>query len=86
MASKHFLTVDWCSQGKRGIFCKSDGNAFWKMDEPHTEDEMYEILGVFELVLAPQSILISEDELKQYNKWLPLEEYSNVYGFAFKGE
>ena len=84
--NKYFLTVDWCNKGNRGIFCKSDGNAFWKENEPHTEDEMFEVLGIFDLVLAPESVLISEDELKQYNKWLPLEEYSGVYGYAFKGE
>ena len=82
---KYFLTVDWCNKGVRGIFCKSDGNSFWKEDSPHTEDEMYEILDMFELVLSPKSILISEEELKQYNKWLPLDEYSGVYGYAFKG-
>ena len=39
-----FLTVDWCNQGKRGIFCNlANGNAFSKDDAPHTEDEVWEI-------------------------------------------
>ena len=41
MESKYFLTVDWCSEGKRGIFYSEDGGAF-PSDTQHTEDEMGE--------------------------------------------
>lgn len=84
--NKYFLTVDWCNKGRRGVFCSGRGQAFWKNEEdgPHTEDEMFEILGVFEMVLSPQSILLSEDELKEYNQYYPLEEYSGEYGYAAK--
>ena len=84
--NKYFLTVDWCNKGRRGIFCSPTGNSFWKeeVDGPHTPDEMGEILGVFDLVLAPESILISEHGLKEYNQYYPLTEYSNMYGYATK--
>ena len=81
-----FLTVDWCNKGNRGIFCNlSNGNAFSKEDSPHTEDEMWEILGDFDLVLSPKSLEFSEEEVAEYTKAYPLGEYSNQYGFAVKG-
>ena len=79
-----FLTVDWCSGGKRGIFCSASGNAFGK-ETQHTEDEMWEILGAFSMILAPQSIELSEDELKEYHLFMPLAEYYNQYGYARVG-
>jgi hypothetical protein len=84
--NKYFLTVDWCNKGRRGIFCSPTGNSFWKEEHhgPHTADEMFEILGMFELVLSPESILISEEELKEYNQYYPLAEYSDMYGYAAK--
>lgn len=86
MMKKYFLTVDWCNQGKRGIFCDRTGDCFWKLDEPHTENEIFEILDMFELVLSPKSILLSEDELKEYTLWYPLDEYSGIFGYATKKE
>jgi len=80
-----FLTVDWCNQGERGIFCNlSTGVAFTKDDAPHTEDEIWKILDVFSLVLAPQSQQFSEDEVREYNIAYPLAEFSNEYGYAVK--
>jgi len=85
--NRYFLTVDWCNQGKRGIFCNlSNGSAFAKDDAPHTEEEIWDILDAFSLVLSPQSIEYSEDEVKQFNKAYPLAEFSNQYGYAIKGE
>ena len=43
----YFLTVEWCSDGHRGIFCHQDGIPFRKDGEPHTEEEMDGILGPF---------------------------------------
>ena len=81
-----FLTVDWCDQNKRGIFCKlSDGTAFAKDDEPHTEDEIWDILDCFSLVLSPKSIEFTEEEVSQHNEAYPLAEFSNVYGYAIRG-
>lgn len=80
-----FLTVDWCSKGNRGVFCNLEGQSFGK-DTQHTEDEMWEILGPFEMILSPQSIELSEDELKKYHLFRPLAEYSNQYGYACKGD
>ena len=80
---RYFLTVDWCSKGRRGVFCDSRGNPFGK-DVEHTEDEIDEILGSFSLILSPQSSLLAEEELAQYSRWVPLAEYSNFYGVALK--
>lgn len=81
---KYFLTVDWCNKGRRGVFCDREGNGFWKEDAPHTEDEIFEILDMFEFVLSPQSLLLSEDELKEYTHFIPLAEYSYKFGRAIK--
>ena len=80
---KYFLMVDWCNSGNRGVFCMADGGAFIK-DQPHTEDEMFDILGPFDLILSPQSIPLTDDELKEYHYWRPLAEYSDAYGIASK--
>lgn len=80
-----FLTVDWCSKGNRGIFCNTEGGSFGK-DTQHTEDEMWEILGAFAMILNPQSIELDEARLKEYHRFIPLAEYSNQYGVACKVE
>lgn len=84
IGTRHFLTVDWCNKGKRGIFCSKEGAPF-SQDHPFTEDEIQEVLNVFYLILSPQSLELTEEELKEYNKWYPLAEYSNEYGIAIKG-
>lgn len=78
---RYFLTVDWCNNGNRGIFCDKNGNAFPK-DEPHNEDDLWRILDCFQFVLSPQSVEMSEEELKKYTRWYPLGEFSNQYGVA----
>lgn len=78
-----FLTVDWCNKGNRGIFCDIKGNSFGK-DTQHTEDEMWEILGAFDLILNPQSIELDEEGLKEYRRYRPLAEYSHQYGICSK--
>jgi hypothetical protein len=83
MTTRYFLTVDWCNQGKRGIFCTRDGTPFGK-ETQHTEDGMLGILGAFDLVLNPQSLPYTEEELKQFHLWTPLAEYSHAYGVARK--
>ena len=80
-----FLTVDWCNKSRRGIFCSIEGGTF-SNETQHTADEMDKVLGPFSLILNPQSIKLSEEELKEYNKFIPLAEYSNQYGIALKGE
>ena len=78
-----FLTVDWCNKGKRGIFANKNGNPFSK-EAQHTEEEMWDILDAFAMILNPQSIELSEDDLKEYRKFYPLAEYSNEYGIVRK--
>ena len=85
MESRYFLTVDWCKKGKRGIFCDGEGKPF-SLDRQHTREEMDEILGVFWMVLDPQSVLFTEAEAAAHNRWYPLEEYSNVFGYAVPSE
>jgi len=78
---RYFLTVDWCSLGRRGVFCDRYGKGYWKDDEPHTEREMREILGPFTPILAPQSLPYTEEDLVRC-KWYPLAEYSNEFGYG----
>lgn len=78
-----FLTVDWCRKGKRGIFTNINGNAFSK-ETQHTEDEMWDILDAFAMILNPQSLELNEGELKEYHRFYPLAEYSNQYGVVRK--
>ncbi len=78
-----FLTVDWCNKGRRGIFASLDGSAFSK-ETQHTEDEMWDILDAFSMILNPQSIELTEDELKEYHQFYPLAEYSDQYGVVCK--
>jgi hypothetical protein len=80
-AKRWFITVDWCSQGKRGIFCDAQGNCMVK-DRQHTMDEIGNALGVFEMILDPKSEEMSIDEVAQYTRWIPLAEYSHQWGIA----
>ncbi len=78
-----FLTVDWCNKGNRGVFCSENGNAF-PSDTKHTEDDIWQILDCFSMVLSPESLELSEDDLKEYHLYTPLAEYSNQFGVACK--
>lgn len=77
-----FLTVDWCNQGKRGVFCDRKGGAFSHPDAPLGLDEAEKILGPFALILAPKWLPLTEAELAQHKAWYPLAEFSNEYGYA----
>ena len=82
----YFLTIDWCNKGKRGIFCNIKGQCFRKDNQPHTEDEMFIILGPFDLVLAPKSELLTIEQVSEFKWWIPLKEYSGEFGIALKSE
>lgn len=45
---------------------------------------MWGILDVFAMILNPQSLELSEEELKEYHRFYPLAEYSNQYGVVRK--
>lgn len=77
----YFLTVDWCNRGSRGIFCDRYGSCFAK-DKEHTEAEIWQILDCFSMVLSPQSLPLTKEEIAAYNRWVPLGEFSNQYGIA----
>jgi hypothetical protein len=83
--SRYFLTVDWCAQGKRGIFCSRAGAPFPE-DTQHTRGQIDEILGVFALILNPMSESFTEAQLKAYSRFVPLAEYSNHFGIALLRE
>lgn len=83
MGKRWFLTVDWCSKGNRGIFSDRNGRCF-SQEAQHTEDEMWAILDAFAMILAPQSIELSEEELKEYHRFIGLDEYSGQYGVVLK--
>ena len=84
MEQAYFLTVDWCSKGKRGIFCDAEGNCFRKDNEAHTRDEMSNILGVFDLILASKSELFTVEQVSKFTRWIPLAEYSHQFGIALE--
>jgi len=83
-AAVYFLTVEWCNNGHRGVFCSAGGQGFPKRGEPYTELEMQEILGPFWMLLSPESTEISVEELTLYREFHPLGEYSNEFGIARK--
>ena len=78
-----FLSVDWCNKGNRGVFCDAKGNSFGK-DTQHGKDEMEEILGVFHVILSPQSLELGETELREYCNYCSLGEYTHQFGIASK--
>jgi hypothetical protein len=82
--ARYYLTVAWCSQGKRGVFCDKQGHAFARVMEPLGTSDADEILGPFALVLAPQWLLLTKAQLDEYNAWYPLAEFSGKYGYAVK--
>ncbi|HUT57369.1 MAG TPA: hypothetical protein VNA25_05790 [Phycisphaerae bacterium] len=80
-ATRHFLTVCWCDKGPRGVFCARSGGAAVQ-DEPWTQAQAQEMLGPFALILGPETREMDEENLAQYNRFLPLAEYQGEYGIA----
>lgn len=77
-----FLTVDWCNKGKRGLFTDSQGKGYWQT-QPHTDDEMFGILGPFDLVLSPKSLPFISNDLEGIDiEWVSLAEYKHHFGIA----
>lgn len=79
--TRYFVTVEWCRNGLRGIFCSREGGAFF-LDRPFTLDEMQEILGAFVLILSPESEPFTPEEIAKFDEFIPLAEYKNEYGIA----
>ncbi len=50
----------------------------------NTEEEMYDILGIFSIVLTPESLPLTEEELSKFTYFRPLAEYTNEYGIALE--
>lgn len=86
MTESYFLTVDWCSKGTRGIFCDRKGMSPWKDGEPHTREEMWDILGPFFMILSPESRPFTDEEVAEFTYFRPLAEYKGEYGIALKEE
>jgi len=83
---RYFLTVYVGRYKKRGVFVSKEGLGFSKSEEegPHTEEEFWNILGLFELILKPESTLLTEEELHEHRWFKALPEYSYQYGIALK--
>ena len=79
--SPYFLTVDWCNQGKRGVFCNIKGVGFRK-ETKHTDMEMLDIMGGFYAILDPKSESFTVEELEKLKRWKPLAEYQNQFVIA----
>ena len=86
MNSAYFLTVEWCGNGQRGVFCDTKGKCFRKDGEPHTREEMHGFLGVFWMILSPKSESFTVEELAQFTSFTPLAEYSNEFGIVRRKE
>ena len=80
----YLVTVEWCSDEHRGIFCSRDGACFRKDGEPHTQEEMDDGLGPFTLILNPKSEPFTEEEVAEFTLFRPLAEYKNQYGIALR--
>ncbi|MBA7560741.1 hypothetical protein ES708_02372 [subsurface metagenome] len=80
---RYFLTVEWCHNGQRGIFTDRTGTPSSK-ETPHTTQEMDDILDSFSIILNPQSLPFTEEQLAEYTTFHPLAEYSDAYGIVLK--
>ena len=80
--TRYFITVEWCDNGFRGVFCSKDGTAAAKDGEPYTTEELDNVLGPFSLILSPRSEEMSEADLERYTRFVPLAEYSYEWGIA----
>lgn len=83
MDERYFMTVDWCDQERRGIFCDDKGRGL-SSDEPLMKEEMRKFLGPFWMFLEPVSEQMTVEEVSKYRTWTPLDEYSGVYGILRK--
>ena len=81
--TRWFLTADFLSKGRRGVFCSGTGQCS-ASDTQHTEDEIQAAFGPFWVLMNAQSIELDETGLAEYTTWIPLEEYSNQWGLAYK--
>ena len=84
--TKYFITVEWCGNSFRGVFCNKAGMGIAKDGKSHTAEEINKALGPFALILSPQSEEMSEADLAQYTYWVPLAEYSHEWGIALTEE
>jgi hypothetical protein len=82
----YLMTVEWCSDGRRGIFASRDGKPCRKDDEPHTEEEMDEVLGPFWMILSPKSEPFTVEQIAAHTFFRPLAEFSEAYGIALRPE
>lgn len=85
MEKRYFVTLEPNRYG-RGIFTNREGIGFSRSEAegPHSEAEMFDILGLFYLVLAPRSELFTEEEVKEHRWFQTLAEYSYQYGLVLK--
>jgi hypothetical protein len=84
--TSYFITVEWCGNGFRGVFCNKAGIGIAKDGKPHTDEEMDQALGPFFIILHPQSEEMSEADLARYECFVPLAEYSHEWGIALTVE
>ena len=82
---RFFLTVEWCGNGHRGILCETGGGAFSK-ESQHSQEDIIEPLGRFWMILNPKSEQFSEEEIKEFTKFVSLAEYKHQYGIALKAK
>ena len=81
--TRWFLTADFLSKGKRGVFCSRTGQSPVS-DTQHSDAEIQEAFGPFVVLMNAQSVEMNEAELSEYTTWVPLEEYKCQWGLAYK--
>ena len=81
--TRHFITVEYCGDGNRGIFCTRMGSPAVQ-DEAFTDKEMQGFCGAFFLILSPRSEEMDQETLSKYTHWYPLKEYQDEWGIALK--
>jgi len=84
--ARFFITVEWCNDGRRGVFCNANGSTWNKVDGPHTDAEILRHLGPFWPILDGRSELLTIEQVKERNHFRPLAEYSGQCGIAMTKE
>lgn len=82
---KHFLMITF--RGHQGIFCEASGgkgNPFSKDDEPHTNEEMWEILRGYTFIFNAESVYLTKEEVAEYTSFVSLAEFGGRYGAVLK--
>lgn len=83
--TRWFVTADFLNRGIRGVFCNRDGEPAVS-DVQHTEAGIQEAFGPFWVLMNGESTEMEPEALAEYTVFVPLEEYKNMWGLAYKAD